>query len=274
MTPPSSSGRALVADDEFESAEELTDSRSRMSFLEHLDELRRRILYSLYAVIACGLVTFFYWERLFDFYVSYFAAPDGRPAGMLMFSQPMAGFMFSLKVAALAAVVLAAPFIFSQVWLFVAPGLYAREKRVVLPFVFFSSVLFFGGAYFAHMLGYPYMWRFFAEYQRPGLMEFRPQLDMAFGLYVKVLLGMGLAFQMPVLIFWLARFGIVSARFLIRKFKYAVLIIVIAAAIITPSGDPMTLMVFSAPMILLYVVSIGVAWLFGRKRDPLEEAES
>jgi sec-independent protein translocase protein TatC len=184
----------------------------------------------------------------------------------------MAGFMFSLKVAALAAVVLAAPFIFSQVWLFVAPGLYAREKRVLLPFVFFSSVLFFSGAYFAHVLGYPYMWRFFADFGRPELLEFRPQLDLAFSLYVKVLLGMGIAFQMPVLIFWLARFGLVSARFLIRKFKYAVLFIVIAAAIITPSGDPMTLMVFSAPMVLLYVISIGVAWMFAKKRNVDEDA--
>jgi sec-independent protein translocase protein TatC len=116
------------------------------------------------------------------------------------------------------------------------------------------------------------MWNFFSTFQRAGMLQFMPQLDMAFSLYVKVLLGMGLAFQMPVFIFWLARFGLVSARFLIRKFKYAVLFIVIAAAIITPSGDPMTLMVFSAPMVLLYVVSIGVAWLFAKKRDD-EETE-
>ncbi len=262
MTPSSPAERALSSADEFDAAEEAAESRSRMSFLEHLDELRRRILYALYAVIACGLVTFFYWERLFDFYVAYF----GAHGGTLIFSQPMAGFMFSLKLSALAAVIVAAPFIFSQVWLFVAPGLYAREKRVVLPFVFFSSILFFSGAYFAHQLGYPYMWHFFASYQRAGL-QFLPTLDLAFSLYVKVLLGMGLAFQMPVLVFWLARFGLVSAKFLIVKFKYAFLIIVIAAAILTPSGDPVTLMVFSAPMVVLYGVSIVVAWLFARKRD-------
>jgi sec-independent protein translocase protein TatC len=267
MTTPSSHAEPALAADEFDAAEDQAESRSRMSFLDHLDELRRRILYSLYAVLACCAVTFVYWERLFDFYVRYFAAPHGTPAGTLIYSQPMAGFMFSLKLSALAAVVVAAPFIFSQVWLFVAPGLYAREKRVVLPFVFFSSVLFFSGAYFAHRLGYPYMWEFLGGFQRKGMLEFMPQLDMAFGLYVKVLLGMGLAFQMPVLIFWLARFGLVSAKFLIRKFKYAMLFIVIAAAIITPSGDPVTLMVFSAPMVLLYVVSIGVAWLFAKKRE-------
>jgi sec-independent protein translocase protein TatC len=261
-TPSSHAGRALAAADEFDSAEELAESRSRMSFLDHLDELRRRILYSLYAVLACCAVTFYYWERLFDFYVAYF----GAHGGSLIFSQPMSGFMFSLKLSALAAVIVAAPFIFSQVWLFVAPGLYTREKRVVLPFVFFSSLLFFSGAYFAHALGYPYMWRFFASYERAGQLQFLPTLDLAFSLYVKVILGMGLAFQMPVLVFWLARFGLISASFLIRKFKYAMLFIVIAAAIITPSGDPVTLVVFSAPMVVLYLVSIGVAWLFAKKR--------
>jgi sec-independent protein translocase protein TatC len=261
-TPSTHAERALGATDEFDTAEEQAESRSRMSFLDHLDELRRRILYSLYAVLACCAVTFFYWERLFDFYVAYF----GAHGGSLIFSQPMSGFMFSLKLSALAAVIVAAPFIFSQVWLFVAPGLYTREKRVVLPFVFFSSVLFFCGAYFAHALGYPYMWRFFASYERAGQLQFLPTLDLAFSLYVKVILGMGLAFQMPVLVFWLARFGLISASFLIRKFKYAMLFIVIAAAIITPSGDPVTLVVFSAPMVVLYLVSIGVAWLFAKKR--------
>jgi sec-independent protein translocase protein TatC len=262
MTSPSSSaGPAFSATDEFETAEELAESRSRMSFLDHLDELRRRILYSLYAVLACCAVTFYSWDRLYEFYIGYFSSYGGQ----LVFTQPMAGFMFSLKLSALAAVIIAAPFIFSQVWLFVAPGLYAREKRVVLPFVFFSSLLFFAGAYFAHVAGYPAMWRFFASYARDNV-QFLPQIDVAFSLYVRVLLGLGLAFQMPVMVFWLARFGLISARFLIVKFKYAVLFIVIAAAIITPSGDPVTLMVFSAPMVALYVVSIGVAWLFAKKR--------
>ena len=245
-------------------AEEAADDRSRMSFLEHLDELRRRILYSIYALAVCFAVTFWFWSELYGYLVQYFVY--SAPGTKLIYNQPMAGFMFSLKISGLAALIAASPFIFSQVWIFVAPGLYAREKRVVLPFVFFSSVLFFGGAYFAHVLGYPYMWRFFASYERAGL-QFLPTLDLAFSLYVKVILGMGAAFQMPVLVFWLARFGIISAKFLIRKFKYAMLFIVIAAAIITPSGDPVTLLVFSAPMVVLYLVSIVVAWLFAKKRE-------
>jgi sec-independent protein translocase protein TatC len=183
----------------------------------------------------------------------------------MMFSRPMAGFMFSLKISGLVGLLIAAPFMFSQAWLFVAPGLYAREKKVVLPFVFFSSLLFFMGSYFAHTVGFPSMWRFFASYEMGGL-EFRPMLDDTFAFYVKIVLALGLVFQMPMAVFFLARFGVVTAGFLIRKVKYAVLIIVVFAAVITPSGDPLTLAIFSAPMLVLYVVSIGVAWLFQKKQ--------
>ncbi len=110
------------------------------------------------------------------------------------------------------------------------------------------------------------MWRFFASYAVDGI-SFFPTIDETFGLYVKVLLGLGLIFQMPMIVFFLARFGVVTAGFLLRKIKYAVLIIVVVAAVVTPSGDPMTLAIFSAPMLILYVVSIGVAWLFQKKRS-------
>ncbi len=268
MSTPPDLGSAYTADD-------LTDvdtggpddGGSRMSFLEHLDELRRRVLYSLYALILCCVPTFYYWDWLYRFFIRYFKWYGGD----LMYSQPMAGFMFSLKVSALAGLLAASPFIFTQIWLFIAPGLYAKEKKVVIPFVFFSTTLFLCGAYFAHVAGFPAMWKFFASYTMDGL-DFRPQLDLAFGLYVKVLLGLGAVFQMPMMVFFLARFGIVTAGFLLRKIKYALLIIVVVAAVITPSGDPFTLMLFSAPMVVLYVISIGVAWLFGKKR-PAEDAD-
>jgi len=267
----------MAVDDEAEPA----DDRSRMSFLEHLDELRRRILYSLYVILACCLVTFYFWESLYRYYINYFSAFGGH----LVFTQPMAGFMFSMKLSALAAFVVAAPFVFSQVWLFVAPGLYAREKKVVVPFVFFASIFFFAGAYFAHRIAFPSMWRFFASYEvvpvpqagattadGPGL-SYLPDLDITFAFYVKMLLGLGLVFQMPMLVFFLARFGIVTAKFMIKQFKYAVLVIVILAAVITPSGDPVNLTIFSAPMLALYILSIGVAWVFGKKRPAIARSE-
>lgn len=261
-----------VADDFQAHVEGESDERSRMSFLEHLDELRRRILYALYAILACMFVAFFYWEVLYDYYVWYFSVNGGT----LIYTKPMSGFMFSLKLSGLAALLVAAPFIFSQIWLFVAPGLYAKEKKVLLPFVGSSSLLFLGGAWFAHKVAYPTMWKFFASYERspgaaPGLpahgLSFLPDLDTTFSFYVKVILGLGLIFQMPVLVFFLARFGVVTAGFMLRKFKYAVLIIVVAAAVITPTGDPIGLAVFAVPMLLLYVLSIGVAWVFGKKKS-------
>lgn len=262
MAPePANIGPAVTAEQGFAAdVEEVADDRSRMSFLEHLDELRRRLVYSLYALGACCLLTFFYWERMFTYLVAYFRANGGT----LIFTQPMGGFMFSLKISALAGLILASPFIFSQLWLFVAPGLYAKEKKVVIPFVLCSSVLFLGGAWFAHAIAFPSMWRFFASYELGGL-QYMPSLDQTFSLYVKVILGLGLVFQMPMLVFFLARFGVITSGFMVRKFKYAVLIIFVVAAIITPSGDPVNLAVFAAPMFVLYVVSIGVAWAFGKK---------
>lgn len=243
--------------------DEQVDDRSRMSFLDHLDELRRRILYSVYAIAACCAVSFYFWEDLFQYFIVYFSENGGQ----LVYTQPMAGFMFSMKLSALAGLIAASPFLFTQLWLFVAPGLYAREKKVVIPFTFFASLLFLCGAYFGHALAYPSMWKFFASYAQ-GPLQYMPALDYSFSLYVKTILGLGIVFQMPMLVFFLARFGVVTASYMISKIKYAFLIIVVIAAIITPSSDPVNLALFSAPMLILYVISIGVAWLFGKKKRP------
>jgi sec-independent protein translocase protein TatC len=271
MTDPTNPGSAYAAGEEFVGETEQANDRSRMTFLEHLDELRRRLIYSAYALaVSCG-ATFFFWKPTYLYAMAYFSAFGGQ----LIFSQPMSGFMFSLKLSALLGVVIASPFLFTQLWLFVAPGLYAREKKVVVPFVMFSTALFGAGAWFAHRIAFPSMMTFFAGYEMGGIKWF-PTLETIFGFYVKVVLGLGLIFQMPILVFFLARFGMLTAGFMLRKFKYAVLIIFVIAAIITPTGDPVNLMVFAAPMFLLYLVSIGVAWAFAKKQrgadDPVERA--
>ena len=268
MSSNISSTHTLVADRDAEDDDGL-DVRARMGFLDHLDELRRRLLYSIIAVASCLAVTFWYWEPMFTYLVTYFK--DNSNGGEVVYTNATSGFMFSLKVSAVAALVVAAPFVFSQIWLFVAPGLYSKEKKMAIPFVFFSSMLFFCGAAFAHIVGFPTMWRFLASYQIAGV-KFLPNLDDTFTFYTYTLLGAGLVFQMPMLVFFLARFGVVTAGFMLKKFKYAVLVIVVIAAIITPSSDPVNLTIFSAPMVVLYVVSIGVAWLFGKKR-PKDVAE-
>ena len=266
MTEPAHGTRAF--DDALGAEEEhdASDERTRMSFLDHLDELRRRIIYSLYALIAACIGTFFFWEKMFVFLAHYFQ----QQGGQLIYNRPMGAFMFSLYICLLSGLLIASPFIFTQVWLFVAPGLYAKEKRMVVPFVFFSTMLFASGAAFAHFVAFPAMWKFFASYQGLGGIQFLQNIDDTFSFYIWMVIGLGLVFQIPLLVYFLARFGIVSARFLLKHFKYAILAIFILAAVITPSPDAMTQVVFAAPMIGLYIVSIFVAWIFGRRKQPAE----
>ncbi len=183
----------------------------------------------------------------------------------LIYTQPGEAFSLYVTVALIAGAVVAAPFIMYQVWMFIAPGLYANEKRMAIPFVFFTTVGFILGAAFNHYIAFPFMMAFFASFNTPDL-AFMPKLEDVFGLYSKMLIGMGVVFQMPTVVFFLAKLKLVSARFLARHFKYAFLIIFIAAAVITPTGDMMTQAIFAAPMVSLYLLSIGIAWVFGPKR--------
>lgn len=262
MAPNTSDAGRVASDSDIPEVEEGFGEQSRMSFLDHLDELRRRLLYSIYAIVACCCVTFFYWRQMFEYLIAYFH----RYGGTLIYNAPAAGFMFSLKIALVAALILASPFIFAQVWFFVAPGLYSKEKQLAVPFVVSSTLLFAAGAAFGHFLAYPSMWRFFSSYQMAGL-QFFPTIDETFSFYMWMILGLGAVFQMPILVFILARFGIVTASFLIRKTKYAILAIFIIAAVVTPSPDVVNQLMFAAPMFVLYAISIGVAWMFGKKRN-------
>lgn len=268
MTDSINSGRVLDADETLGPMEDDdAEDGKRMGFLDHLDELRRRLLYSVYAIVAACAVTFYFWDDMFVYLANYFRQYNAT----LIYTRPMGAFMFSLKVGVLSGLLLAAPFVFSQLWLFVAPGLYAKEKRLIVPFVFFSSVLFAAGAAFSHLVAFPSMWKFFGSYNGMGGIQFYPAIDETFSFYVNMMLGLGLVFQMPLLVFVLSRFGIVSARFLLKHFKYAVLIIFIIAAVITPSPDMVTQVIFAAPMLGLYLISIVVAWAFGGRKKPAVE---
>jgi len=244
---------------------------AKMTFLEHLDELRKRIVVALASILVGCLVAFTFIQRIYDFVMG----PLNRllPKGStFVYTEPTEAFLLYMKMALLAGVILAMPVILLQVWLFVAPGLYAKEKRLAAPFIILATVGFVGGAAFTHYLLFPWMWRFFASFATDNL-TFLPRIAPVFALYVKMVLGMGLVFQMPAVVYSLARIGLVTARFLIRSFKYAVLIIFVAAAVITPSADMLTQTLFAAPMIGLYIISIGIAWVFGKRRPkaPVEE---
>jgi sec-independent protein translocase protein TatC len=236
-----------------------------MTFLEHLDELRKRITHAVGALFVGFLVALAFINKVVAFV--YQRLTTDIPGGHLIYTEPGEAFILMLKIAALCGVLIASPYIMWQVWLFIAPGLYSKEKKLAIPFVVASSSLFVGGAAFAHYVVFPAAWRFFASFSNEFI-TFTPRMEPVFGLYVKLLLGMGLVFQMPVLMFVLARLGIVSAGFLVRNFKYATLLIFIAAAVITPDSSPVSQVLVAGPMVGLYIIGIGVAWAFGKSKKP------
>jgi len=252
--------------------EEDEAAAGKMSFLEHLDELRKRIVRSCLAIAAGVLATFYWIQQIFDFIL----APTRKalPTGVkLIYTEPGEAFSLYITIALIAGVIVAAPFIMYQVWMFIAPGLYSNEKRLAIPFVVFTTLGFILGAAFNHYIAFPFMMAFFASFNTADL-AFMPKLEDVFGLYSKMLVGMGIVFQMPTVVFFLAKMKLVTARFLLAQFKYAFLIIFIVAAVITPTGDMMTQTIFAAPMVGLYILSIVIAWVVGPKRLRGSEDES
>jgi sec-independent protein translocase protein TatC len=249
--------------------DELELDAGRMSFLEHLDELRKRLIQAIAGIAIGCVVAFIFLDPIFNFIVEPMKRmlPEGNS---LITTEPTEFFMLWLKVGLLSGLLVAMPFVVYQVWLFVAPGLYSHEKRFAVPFVLFASTFFFAGAAFAHYIAFPVTWMFFIKFQGDFIM-FMPKLGSAFSLYVKMLLGFGVIFQMPVLVLALARMGVVSARFLIKHFKYALLIIFILGAVLSPGGDIASQMMMAGPMIVLYILSIGIAWVFQKRKRPAED---
>ena len=237
-----------------------------MGFLDHLDELRTRIIRSCLAVGAGMVVAFAFVDRIADFVL----APTLRmlpPGTTLIYTKPGEGFSFYLDVALIGGVVLAMPLVTFQVWRFIAPGLYTNEKKLAIPFVVLTTMGTLAGALFTHYLLFPGMIRFFGTFNS-GVMKFVPRVEDTFDLYKNMMLSMVLVFQMPTLILFLAKMRLVTARFLWRHLDYAILIIFIIAALLTPSPDPWNQTAFAAPMIGLYLLSIAVAWVVGPKREP------
>ena len=226
-----------------------------MSLMEHLDELRKRIVRS---AIFLGLGFLAAWA-FHDRFVGFIQAPLNHIGKSLVFTHPMDPLNLDLQVSLVGGAILASPFILFQVWMFIAPGLYQKERRFVIPFMGATVGLFLTGAAF----GYYYV--------LPGALKI---LIVDFGhnftsmvtieeyssFFLSIILGLGISFEMPILIFFLALFGIVSPRFLWTNIRYAILAVFLVAAIITPSPDPWTMCIYAVPMLILYLIGIGVAW--------------
>lgn len=231
-----------------------------MSLLEHLQELRRRIIHSALYLIGAFFIAWYFHDRIYAFMqapITWALAKHHMPT-QLIYNNPIDPFNMYLEISFLGGCILACPFVFYEVWLFISPGLYKNEKRYVMPFMTATVLLFLAGAYFGYRWVYPESLDFLLSFNK----DFRPLIEINeyTGLFLTVILGLGLTFELPILIMFLSLFGIVSPKFLWRNLRYAVLIIFIIAAIITPTPDVLTMCVFATPMLTLYLISIGVSW--------------
>ncbi len=220
-----------------------------MTFFEHLTELRKRIIYSLYAI---GIGAFI------GVYVSKYVI-NSHPAGYLN---------TYITLGVYIGIVLASPIVLYQIWLFVAPALYKHERSAITGFVFSTVFLFLAGIAFGYFITLPYILRFLVSFQGP-ISSIKPMITVNeyFDLVLLILLGLGLVFELPILIFFLSLFGIVTPKFLWKNFRYAILIITVVAAIVTPTPDAMTMLIFMAPMVGLYFVGIAVSAVVTRRRE-------
>jgi sec-independent protein translocase protein TatC len=232
-----------------------------MGFLDHLEELRRRIVYSIAAVALGFFACWWKVEKIYDIMQRPImdALRNNGMAEKLVYLNPTEPFNLYLKIAALAGLFLTSPFVLYQVWMFISPGLYRNEKRYVVPFMVSTIALFSAGGYFGFKIVYPAALNFLISFGK----QFQPMITIKeyTELFLSIILGMGLIFEMPILIFFLALMGIVTAGWMWRNFRYSILIIFIVAAIVTPTTDILNMCIFAAPMIALYALSIGIAYL-------------
>ncbi len=238
-----------------------------LTFWEHLEELRKRIFYSIIIVLIGFLVSWAFAKKIYDF----IAYPVLRflKDGKLAYTSLTEPFMMYIKLSFLASLFLTSPLLFYQFWKFISPALEKKEKKFAIPFILFSTIFFLIGGWFGYEIVFPYACKFFLDIGK----DFTAVITVSqyLSLATKVLLGIALTFELPVLIFFLSRFGIVTPKFLLKYFKYFVLIAFIIAAVITPTPDMITQSVIAFPLIGLYAVGILIALVFGKKKKTKSE---
>jgi sec-independent protein translocase protein TatC len=235
----------------------------KMTFLEHLEELRQRLVRVLVYLAGGFAVCWGFHERVFQFLVQ-----PMRKAGFkdqFLVTGPAESLLLYMKMSFFVGIFVASPFVLYEIWAFIAPGLYKNEKNWAIPFIGMGSIFFILGALFGHYFLFPMTFGFLIGFGGPD-MRFMPKVDEYWSFYSWFLLGLGLVFQIPVIIFVLARIGLVTPGFLLRGWKFAILGSFIVSAIVTPTPDVVTQTALATPMIGLYLLGVVVAWLFGKKR--------
>lgn len=235
-----------------------------MTLAEHLDELRWCLIKSLVAVMLLSVVCYFFSDLIFDLMVAPLKQ-SLRPGQNLIGTGVTEAFFTEIKVALVGGVTLSCPLIFYQIWRFISPGLLGEEKKMVVPFVLCTTLFFLGGAYFCYRVVLPVAFGYFIE--QYGTMGVTPAIRIGeyFTFFFRMVLAFGVTFELPVFTFFLVRLGIWDYRFMLRSFRYAIVVIFVLAAVLTPTPDIINQSLLAAPMSLLYVLSIGVAYLWRRK---------
>lgn len=237
-----------------------------MPFLAHLEELRWRVIKIALSVLVFAIPGWIYWEKIFELVMLY-PLRLSSPTPKLIYTTPAESVVLSLKIALATGVIAAAPVIFFQIWHFVSPGLYGKEKKIVLPVVLASTILFIMGIMFSY-LTFPYVMRFLTMYAAEKLNPFFKAGDY-FSFLLKISFSFGVIFELPVVSFVLARMGILSAKFLLRNFRYAIVLIFIVAAVLTPP-DVLSQTFMALPLMVLYLISVAVAGVAGRRSKSIQ----
>ena len=246
----------------------------QMTFFEHLGELRKRIINSLYAIGIGAFVGVYLSQKFINFIVQPMVKAL-REAGLeqkLIYTHPAGYLNMVITLGVYLGIVLASPVVLYQLWLFVAPALYRHERSAVTGFLFSTVFLFLAGIAFGYFVTLPYVLKFLVSFKGPVVPMI--SINEYFDLILMILLGLGLVFELPILIFFLTLFGIVTPKFLWQNFRYAILVISVVAAIITPTPDAQTMLIFMLPMVGLYFVGIGVSAAVVRKKKKALAAES
>jgi sec-independent protein translocase protein TatC len=246
---------------ELPSGDSERETMPAMSFLEHLEELRRRLVYCIISVAVGFFLCWGYAENIVGWMQKPImeALQRNKMPQTLVYLNPTDPFNLYLKVGLMAGLFVACPFVLYQVWMFISPGLYRNEKRYVMPFMASTILLFLSGGYFGYRLVYPAALEFLIGYGK----QFQPMITIHeyTDLFLTVILGLGVVFELPILVFFLALMGVISAGWMWHNIRYSILVIFIIAAILTPTTDILNMCIFAAPMVALYMISIGIAYL-------------
>ena len=244
-----------------------------MGFMEHLEELRKRIIRSFGSIVAGFLIAYIWHEEIFSWIQKPITTvlSQHKMSTQLVYTNPVDPFNMYLKISLIAGIFLASPYILYQVWAFISPGLYKHERRYVGPFMMSTVGLFLAGGLFAYKMVYPAALSFLVQYS----LQFTPMITINeyISLFMTIVLGLGLIFELPILVFFLALFGIITPGFMWRNVRYAVLGIFVIAAAIAPTPDILSMCTFAAPMVVLYFFSIGVAYMVHPRQRKARELQ-